>query len=65
MIEKCWNLYKVTRGIAVEGQLGENNEVSAALFGAVGNVDDKGTIAFEIADGRIDLSERDPHGMAV
>ena len=46
-------------------QFGEDDKVSATLFGPLGGVDDEGTIAVKIADRGVDLSERDPHGMAV
>src|ERR1039457_1309774 len=49
------------RGIAANAQLGKEDEIGAGTFRPSCVVDDFCRIAREIADGGVDLAERNPH----
>jgi hypothetical protein len=53
---------QVFRGIADDRKLGEDDKLRAAGPGAVNEVQDLRAVATKVADGRVDLCERDAHG---
>lgn len=54
-------LQQIGRGIAADGQLRKEDEVGASLLRAPRKFKNLSGVAAEIADGRIDLSQRDLH----
>ncbi len=56
-------LDQVLRRIAAEGQFGKDDQVGLeAIDGLAGPVDDPGGVAFDVADGEVELGEGDSHG---
>ena len=53
--------HEVLRRVAGDRQLGEGDEVAARRVGAVVGVDEEGEVAVEVADGRVELGQRDPN----
>ena len=50
--------------VAVHGELGEDRDLGAGRARAVQRVDDRGLVAIDVADGRVDLGERDPQRLS-
>jgi hypothetical protein len=51
---------QVFRRVAREGELWKGDEIGAKLAGTLSVVDDLSGVAIEVADGGVDLGERDP-----
>src|SRR5918996_2619259 len=52
---------QVLRGVAGDGELGEEDEVCAAAARLAEPLEDPGAVALEIADDRVELRERESH----
>src|SRR5665213_55499 len=52
---------KVARRVARDGQFGKKHEFRFFFLGALETLPDLGFIAFEVADGRIDLGQGNSH----
>jgi len=54
---------QVFRRVAAQGQFGCERHAGAVLPGGARGAGDQARIAVEIADGRVDLEQCDPHGI--
>jgi len=60
-VQERGTLEQVARRIAGQRQLGKDCQLGPALLSRGGRLEDQPPIAGEVADGRVDLSERDLH----
>ena len=60
-VEEAGPLEEIARRVAGHRQLRKDRQLRALPFGGRGRVQHQPAVALEIADGRVDLSERDLH----
>ena len=53
---------KILRRVTRHRELGEEHDVRASGFGLLDACEDPLAVSVEIADGRVDLGKREPHG---
>ena len=61
-VEEAGALEQVARRVAGQGQLREERQLGALPLGRGRGLEHEPPVALEVADGRVDLSERDLHG---
>ena len=58
-------LEQVGGRVAADGELGKEHEISASVLGAAGEFEDLLGVSVKVADGGVDLGERDLHTSSV